>query len=167
MARWVGGPMFAIRNGLGRRWAWLGTTFAIFGGLAGFGIGNMVQANSIAAALETSFGVAPSTTGVVLLVLTGAVVLGGIRRIAAVSNWLVPFMAVGYIVAALIVLVDACRGNPEGVLDHRDQCVHTDGGGRRLRRRGGHGRRSVTVWRAASSRTKRGSGPPASRRLPG
>ena len=114
--RWVGGPMYAIRNGLGRQWAWLGTTFAIFGGLAGFGIGNMVQANSIAAALETSFGVAPSTTGVVLLVLTGAVVLGGIRRIAAVSNWLVPFMAVGYIVAALIVLATHAAEIPNAFL---------------------------------------------------
>ena len=114
--RWVGGPMYAIRNGLGRQWAWLGTTFAIFGGLAGFGIGNMVQANSIAAALETSFGVAPSTTGVVLLVLTGAVVLGGIRRIAAVSNWLVPFMAVGYIVAALVVLATHAAEIPNAFL---------------------------------------------------
>lgn len=114
--RWVGGPMYAIRNGLGRRWAWLGTTFAIFGGVAGFGIGNMVQANSIAAALETSFDIAPSTTGVVLLVLTGAVVLGGIRRIAAVSNWLVPFMAVGYIVAALIVLATHAAEIPNAFL---------------------------------------------------
>ena len=103
--RWVGGPMYAIRNGLGSHWAWLGTTFAIFGGLAGFGIGNMVQANSIAAALQTSFSIEHSTTGIVLVVLTAAVVLGGIRRIAAVSNWLVPFMAVAYVIAALVVLV--------------------------------------------------------------
>jgi AGCS family alanine or glycine:cation symporter len=102
--RWVGGPMYAIRNGLGRRWAWLGTAFALFGGLAGFGIGNMVQANSIAAALETSFGVRPSVVGIALLVLTAAVVVGGIRRIATVSHWLVPFMAVAYLVAALAVL---------------------------------------------------------------
>jgi AGCS family alanine or glycine:cation symporter len=102
--RFVGGPMYAIRNGLGPRWAWLGAAFAVFGGLAGFGIGNMVQANSIAAALKTSFDVSPAVTGLVLAALTGAVVLGGIRRIASVANWLVPFMAVGYIVAALIVL---------------------------------------------------------------
>ena len=103
--RWVGGPMYAIRNGLGRRWAWLGTVFAVFGGLAGFGIGNMVQANSIAAAMNSSFGISNATTGIVLLALTAAVILGGIKRIAAVSDWLVPFMAIGYIVAALIVLV--------------------------------------------------------------
>jgi AGCS family alanine or glycine:cation symporter len=110
--RWVGGPMYAIKNGLGRRWAWLGTVFALFGGLAGFGIGNMVQSNSIAAAMQTSFGIDPTVTGVVLLVLTAAVILGGIRRIAAVANWLVPFMAVSYIVAAAIVLIVHAREVP-------------------------------------------------------
>jgi AGCS family alanine or glycine:cation symporter len=103
--RYVGGPMYAIKNGLGKGWAWLGTVFAVFGGLAGFGIGNMVQANSIAAAMQNSFGVSHPVTGVVLLVLTAAVILGGIKRISAVANWLVPFMAIGYIAAALIVLV--------------------------------------------------------------
>src|SRR5512134_209810 len=103
--RWVGGPMYAIRNGLGRRWAWLGTLFAVFGGLAGFGIGNMVQSNSIAAAMQNSFSVSPTVTGLVLTVVTGAVILGGIKRIAAVANWLVPFMAIGYVAASLIVLV--------------------------------------------------------------
>jgi len=103
--RYVGGPMYAIKNGLGKRWAWLGTVFAVFGGLAGFGIGNMVQANSIAAAMHTSFGWSTTVTGLVLLVLTAAVILGGIQRISAVANWLVPFMAIGYILAALVVLV--------------------------------------------------------------
>jgi len=110
--RWVGGPMYAIRNGLGKRWAWLGTTFAVFGGIAGFGIGNMVQANSIAAALENSFAITPSITGIVLTVITGMVILGGIRRIAAVSEWLVPFMAIGYVVAALFVLAFHWREVP-------------------------------------------------------
>ena len=103
--RYVGGPMYAIKNGLGKRWAWLGTVFAVFGGLAGFGIGNMVQANSIAAAMQTSFGVSTTATGIVLLVLTAAVILGGIQRISAVANWLVPIMAITYILAALTVLV--------------------------------------------------------------
>jgi AGCS family alanine or glycine:cation symporter len=102
--RWVGGPMYAIRNGLGRRWAWLGIAFAGFGGIAGFGIGNMVQSNSIAAAMQNSFSISPTVTGVVLTLITGAVILGGIKRIAAVANWLVPFMAIGYIVAALYVI---------------------------------------------------------------
>jgi AGCS family alanine or glycine:cation symporter len=114
--RWVGGPMYAIRNGLGARWAWLGATFAVFGGVAGFGIGNMVQANSIAAALQTSFGIEPSATGIVLLVLTAAVVLGGIRRIAAVAHWLVPFMAVAYIVAALAVIITHAAEVPAALL---------------------------------------------------
>jgi AGCS family alanine or glycine:cation symporter len=113
--RWVGGPMYAIRKGLGRRWAWLGTIFALFGGLAGFGIGNMVQANSIAAAMQTSFGVSSTVTGVVLFVLTAAVILGGIKRIAAVANWLVPFMAVGYILAALVVLVTHATEVPAAI----------------------------------------------------
>jgi AGCS family alanine or glycine:cation symporter len=103
--RYVGGPMYAIKNGLGPRWKWLGTLFAVFGGVAGFGIGNMVQANSIAAAMNESFGVSHTATGLVLLVLTAAVILGGIKRISAVANWLVPFMAVGYVAAALVVLV--------------------------------------------------------------
>src|SRR5512139_270458 len=102
--RFVGGPMYAIRNGLGPRWAWLGTMFALFGGVAGFGIGNMVQSNSIAAAMQGSFNISPVVTGIVLTVITGAVILGGIKRIAAIANWLVPFMAISYIVAALIVL---------------------------------------------------------------
>jgi alanine or glycine:cation symporter, AGCS family len=111
--RFVGGPMYAIRNGLGPRWAWLGATFALFGGLAGFGIGNMVQSNSIAAAMQASFGVTPLVTGIVLTVITGAVILGGIKRIASVANWLVPFMATGYIAAAMIVLVYHWRSIPQ------------------------------------------------------
>jgi AGCS family alanine or glycine:cation symporter len=103
--RCVGGPMYAIKNGLGTRWKWLGTLFAVFGGLAGFGIGNMVQANSIAAAMHGSFGISHTVTGVVLLALTAAVILGGLKRIAAVANWLVPFMAIGYVLAALVVLI--------------------------------------------------------------
>ncbi|MFN4064047.1 MAG: alanine/glycine:cation symporter family protein [Parazoarcus communis] len=100
----VGGPMYAIKNGLGRNWRWLGTAFAIFGGLAGFGIGNLVQSNSIAGALDAAFGVNPWVSGVVMAVCTGFVLLGGVKRIGAVAEKLVPFMCVGYIVASLIVL---------------------------------------------------------------
>ncbi len=101
----VGGPMYAIKNGLGRRWRWLGAAFALFGGLAGFGIGNMVQSNSIAEVLQASFGVAPWVSGVVMTVLTGFVLLGGIKRIGAVAEKLVPLMCVAYIAASLLVLV--------------------------------------------------------------
>ncbi len=103
--RSVGGPMYAIKNGLGKRWAWLGVAFAVFGGLAGFGIGNMVQSNTIASALGNTFGADPTLVGLVLLALTATVVLGGIRRIAAVASRLVPFMIVAYVVAAMTVLL--------------------------------------------------------------
>ncbi len=100
----VGGPMYASKNGLGPRWGWLAAAFALFGGLAGFGIGNMVQANSIAEAMETAFGIPRWSIGLILTVLTGAVVLGGIRRIGAVAEKLVPAMAICYIIAVLFVL---------------------------------------------------------------
>lgn len=100
----VGGPMYAIKNGLGRRWAWLGGAFALFGGLAGFGIGNMVQSNSIAGALQAGFGINPWVSGIVMTVFTGFVLLGGVKRIGAVAEKLVPFMCIGYIAVALMVL---------------------------------------------------------------
>jgi AGCS family alanine or glycine:cation symporter len=100
----VGGPMYYIRNGLGKNWAWMATAFAIFGALAGFGIGNMVQANSVADALESKFGVEFWITGVVMAVLVGAVLIGGIRWIAQVAGRLVPLMAIAYLLAGLVVL---------------------------------------------------------------
>jgi len=100
----VGGPMYAIKNGLKRHWRWLGAAFAIFGGIAGFGIGNMVQSNSIADVLNANFGVSPWVSGVVMMVLTGFVLLGGVKRIGAVAEKLVPFMCVGYVVVSLVVL---------------------------------------------------------------
>ncbi len=100
-----GGPMYYIRNGLHKRWHWLGIAFAIFGSLAGFGIANTVQSNSVAQVLDTNFGVPQLATGLVLMVLVGAVVLGGIRRIANVASWLVPFMALAYILMALTVII--------------------------------------------------------------
>ncbi|WP_339516907.1 alanine/glycine:cation symporter family protein [Pseudomonas sp. RL_15y_Pfl2_60] len=101
----VGGPMYAIKNGLGKKWAWMGAAFAIFGGFAGFGIGNMVQVNSMASAMQETFNVPPLVTGVVSMVLVGLVILGGIRRIGKVAASLVPFMCVAYIIAAIVVLV--------------------------------------------------------------
>ncbi|MFT5721894.1 MAG: AGCS family alanine or glycine:cation symporter [Motiliproteus sp.] len=100
----VGGPMYYIKNGLGKKWAWLGTLFAIFGTIAGFGIGNTVQSNSVANVIESSFGVPMWITGLVLMVLTGAVLIGGIKRIGHVAGMLVPFMAIAYLLAGLIVL---------------------------------------------------------------
>ncbi len=101
----IGGPMFYIRNGLGRHWAWLGTAFAVFGTLAGFGIGNTVQANSVADALNARFAVPHLVTGLVMAVLAALVLIGGIRRIAEVAGRLVPFMAISYVMAGLVVLI--------------------------------------------------------------
>ncbi|ART83149.1 sodium:alanine symporter family protein [Oceanisphaera profunda] len=100
----VGGPMYYIKNGLGPKWAWLGVAFALFGALAGFGIGNTVQANSVADALSSSFGISHSGTGIVLMVLVGLVLIGGIRWISEVAGKLVPLMTVAYFVAGIIVL---------------------------------------------------------------
>jgi AGCS family alanine or glycine:cation symporter len=100
----IGGPMFYIKNGLGKNWVWLGTLFAIFGTLAGFGIGNTVQANSVADALNAHFSVPHWGTGVVMALLAGLVLIGGIRWIAQVAGRLVPIMAVAYILGGLAVL---------------------------------------------------------------
>jgi AGCS family alanine or glycine:cation symporter len=110
--RFVGGPMYAIRNGMSGRWKALGTAFAIFGGVAGFGIGNMVQANSIADAVQDAFGMDHTLTGIILLVITGAVVLGGIKRIAAIADWLVPFMAAAYVLGGIAVLATHAAAIP-------------------------------------------------------
>lgn len=101
---YIGGPMYAIKNGLGKSWAWLGFVFAIFGGLAGFGIGNMVQSNSMAEVLESTFHIERWVTGLVTTIIVALVILGGIKRIAKVSSSLVPFMCVGYVLMSLVVL---------------------------------------------------------------
>lgn len=103
--QYIGGPMYYIRNGLGPRWAWLGIAFAIFGACAGFGIGNTVQANSVADALEQSFGLNRHITWIALVVLVSAVLLGGVKRIAQVARKLVPIMAGGYLLCGLAVLI--------------------------------------------------------------
>jgi len=98
-----GGAMYILRKGLG--WPWLGSVFALLTALAAFGIGNMVQANSVADALKATFHVPTWVTGVVLVILTAVVILGGIKSIARVTEWLVPFMALFYLIGAAVVLV--------------------------------------------------------------
>lgn len=105
LGNFVGGPMYYIKNGLDRKWFWLAPAFALFGSIAAFGIGNGVQANGVASVLDSNFGVNPSVTGVILMVLTAAVILGGISRIGSVAGKLVPFMAVTYVLAGLLVLL--------------------------------------------------------------
>jgi AGCS family alanine or glycine:cation symporter len=98
-----GGAMYVLKKGLGL--PWLGAVFALLTSLAAFGIGNMVQANSVAAALQSSFGIPTAATGVALVVVTAAVILGGIRRIGHVTEYLVPFMALFYLAGGLVILL--------------------------------------------------------------
>jgi AGCS family alanine or glycine:cation symporter len=104
LGHYVGGPMYYIKNGLGQQWAWLGTAFAIFGAIAGFGIGNTVQANSVADVLQSNFDIPHWITGVTLAVLVGLVLIGGIYRIAEVAGRLVPVMAILYVGGGLVIL---------------------------------------------------------------
>ncbi|MEQ8231610.1 MAG: sodium:alanine symporter family protein [Gammaproteobacteria bacterium] len=105
LGNYVGGPMYYIRNGLGRRWRWLAALFALFGMIAAFGIGNMVQANSVADVLGTHFRVPAPATGLVAATLAGIVVIGGVHRIAQVAAAVVPSMALAYVGLALTIIV--------------------------------------------------------------
>jgi AGCS family alanine or glycine:cation symporter len=96
-----GGAMYVLKS-LGM--PWLGTVFALLTALAAFGIGNMVQANSVAGALNASFGVSPMVTGLVMMLLTAVVILGGIKRIGQFTEYLVPFMAILYLVGGLTIV---------------------------------------------------------------
>lgn len=99
-----GGPMYYIRNGLGPKWRWLATLFALFGAMAGFGLANTVQSNSVAQVLTDNLDIPWEVTGVVLMILVGGVILGGIQRIAATAGAVVPAMALAYILMAVIVI---------------------------------------------------------------
>ena len=100
----VGGPMYYIRNGLGSGWSWMAGLFALFGMLAGFGIGNGVQAFEVSSALSL-VGVPKLVTGAVLGALVFAVVIGGIRRIAQAASAIVPLMSALYVGSCLLVLL--------------------------------------------------------------
>jgi alanine or glycine:cation symporter, AGCS family len=108
-----GGAMYVLRKGLGM--PWLGTIFAALVSLAAFGIGNMVQANSVAASLQSSFGVSPALSGIVLAILTAAVILGGIKRIGQFTEYLVPFMALFYLAGGLFILVRFASEIPSAI----------------------------------------------------
>jgi AGCS family alanine or glycine:cation symporter len=98
-----GGAMYTLRKGLGL--PWLGTAFALLTALAAFGIGNMVQANSVAGSLQASFGIPPVWTALGLVLLTGVVIIGGITRIGEFTSILVPFMALFYLGGGLVILL--------------------------------------------------------------
>lgn len=109
----AGGPMYYLSRGVGGPLGkTLGFLFALFAAIAAFGIGNMVQSNSVADALRSSFGFDPIWTGIVIAVLTAAVILGGIKSIGRVAEFFVPVMIVFYIVGSLVVLAINWRGLP-------------------------------------------------------
>lgn len=97
-----GGPMYYIERGMGMKW--LGVLFALFGSIAAFGIGNMVQANAVAGNLKESLGITPIATGIVLALFTALVILGGVKNIGRVSAIMVPVMALVYVAGCLAIL---------------------------------------------------------------
>lgn len=127
----VGGPMYYIKNGLGAKWKWLGALFAVFGMLAGFGIGNTIQSNSVADALQSTFGVQPLVTGIVISVLVALVLIGGIKRIGEVAGKLVPIMALFYVGGGLAILIIHADRLPEAfsmILYHAFNPIAAAGG---------------------------------------
>jgi AGCS family alanine or glycine:cation symporter len=96
------GPMYYLERGLGQKW--LGFLFALFAAVASFGIGNMVQANSVAEPLQSYFGIPKLVTGLTIGALVFAVIVGGIKRIGQVASRIVPFMALFYVLGALCVI---------------------------------------------------------------
>ena len=120
---WVGGPMYYISKGLGKNWKWLGSLFALFGMLAAFGIGNMTQINSIVTSISGTINsftpinvnTANLIIGIIVAIFCAIVLIGGLKRIGQVTEKLVPFMAVIYILSALIIFF-AHIGNIGNVL---------------------------------------------------
>ena len=114
---WVGGPMYYIKNGLGKHWKWLGVLFALFAAIAAMGIGNMTQINTIVTSVGsifTQFNPATTTAqlktiylvvGIIVAILTTMVLFGGLNRIGAVTEKLVPGMAMLYVLSAVVVVV--------------------------------------------------------------
>jgi AGCS family alanine or glycine:cation symporter len=98
----AGGPMYVIEKALGQKW--LAVVFAVFTSIAAFGIGNMVQANSIATMLQTNMNVSPWISGGLMTVFTAVVIIGGIKSIARVCEYLVPFMAAFYLIGCVVLL---------------------------------------------------------------
>jgi len=112
------GPMYYLEKGLGQKW--LGVLFAFFAAVASFGIGNMVQANSVAEPVQTYFGIPKLITGLIIGGLVFAVIIGGIKRIGHVASKLVPIMSVFYVLAALVVIATHLTGVPAafGIIFH-------------------------------------------------
>lgn len=150
----LGGPFYYIENGMGKNWRWLAKIFAFFGaGVGLFGIGTFTQVNSIASAVKNFFD--PNTenavqmfgntyswatviTCIILTVCVGLVVIGGLKRIAKVSEIVVPFMAVLYVVFVLIIMITHITEIPAKNRNDCEICIYRKCTGRR--RDGNHGR---------------------------
>ena len=111
----IGGPMYYIEKGLCQRWLAYFFSFACI--LASFGMGNMTQANSIAVSLKKSFKFSPAITGIVVALLISFIIFGGITRISKVSEKIVPFMALFYILGGLIVIIAHINNLPKAFFD--------------------------------------------------
>lgn len=98
----AGGPMYVLEKAMNAKW--LAILFAVFTSIAAFGIGNMVQANSIAVMFQKTFNISPWISGSIMTIITAVVIIGGIKSIAKVCEYLVPFMAIFYVLGCLIVL---------------------------------------------------------------
>lgn len=120
----VGGPMYFIKNGLGKKWQWLAVLFSVFGIFTVFGTGNATQVNTITTAINSAllnYNIIPETAvktsnlliGSIIMILVGCVLLGGIKRIGSVTERLVPFMAVLYIILAAGVVLCNIKAVPE------------------------------------------------------
>ena len=127
---WVGGPMYYIKNGLGAKWKWLGVLFAFFGALCAFGIGNLTQINSIASTVcnvaqvftpnvlsEQTLFIIALVTGIVVAVFAAITLIGGVSRIGQVTERMVPFMAVVYIICSLVVVIVNIKTLPSTLSD--------------------------------------------------
>jgi AGCS family alanine or glycine:cation symporter len=101
----VGGPMYYIKNGLGRRWRPLAFLFALFGSLAGFGLANTVQSNTVSQVLLNNFNIPTLVSGVLMSLMVALVLLGGIKRIAQVAGKLVPLMTIIYLLSTMVILL--------------------------------------------------------------
>lgn len=106
-----GGPAYYIEKGIG--WKWFGMTFAIAALIAMAVLMPGVQSNSIAAGMSNAFNISPWVTGIVLIVLLGFIILGGVKRIASTAQILVPFMAIGYILFSIVIVLMNITALPE------------------------------------------------------
>jgi AGCS family alanine or glycine:cation symporter len=109
----AGGPMYVLERGMNKKW--LAVLFAAFTSVTAFGIGNMVQANSISVMVQETFQIPMWITGLVLTILTAVVIIGGIKSIARVCERLVPFMAITYVLGCLIILGMNVEGIPDTI----------------------------------------------------